>query len=126
MVLWHYGRCAEYLKDKNVMESVSDRIEVLAELYSKERAEESLHKSKALRYRKELAALAPHKVGEVIEFDNGRKAVVREVLVSVDRGVRFDYRFHPITKDGKLSKHGCNYPRNYKWTGEVVDLKSMI
>lgn len=97
---------------------------------------------------KELAGLAPHKVGDVIKwveyrkkrvggtFYNPiyqdlppivRKAVVICVHASVwqwkdkEPDLKYNYDFIPIKKDGGVSQNQC-YPSNYEWTDEVYDL----
>lgn len=98
---------------------------------------------------KELAALAPHKVGEIVKWNESqiknlgsslhpnyvtlppveKKAVVTGVEASVwkwkDNDVTLNYRyeFRPIKKDGVVSVNQC-YPNKdiIEWTGEFYDL----
>ena len=102
------------------------------------------NRTKALE---ELAAVAPHKVGEIVKWTECTRknigtawnpeivelppvekiAVVSRVSANVwayGNHITLDYRyeFSPLKKDGCISKNGC-YPRKgFVWTGEIYDL----
>lgn len=93
---------------------------------------------------KELASLAPHKVGEIVKWTEHKRknigswlhpnflelppvenrAVVTKVIADVwkwenkDVTLNYNYEFNLIKKDGGISKQNCS-PTNYMWTGEV-------
>lgn len=95
--------------------------------------------------KKALCTLAPHKVGEIVNWtehrykdvgtichpkwvdlgDIERKAVLVRVESSPHRTYEgaishsYKYVFHPITKDGRISKNGCYFGDDYEWTGEI-------
>lgn len=98
---------------------------------------------------KELAALAPHKVGEIVKWTEHKrknlgttwhpnfvdlppvekKAVVSRVEVDVwkwkdnEPTLRYKYEFSPIKKDGGVSLNQCRPNKDaIEWTGEVYDL----
>ena len=106
-------------------------------------------KSNKLNALKELAALAPHKVGEVVKWtENKRKnmgtswhpnfvdlppvekkvVVVRVVaavwhLTDSEPTLYYIYEFRPFKKDGGVSLNQC-YPNKdiIEWTGDIYDL----
>ena len=111
-------------------------------------AEEEAKKNR-LNALKELATLAPHKVGEVIKWTEHKrknigtmfhpnfvdlppvekKAVVARVEADVwkwkdnDATLYYKYEFRPFKKDGGISSNQC-YPNKdiIEWTGEMYDL----
>lgn len=113
------------------------------------KAEEEAKRNR-LNALKELAALAPHKVGEVIKWTEykrknvgtwinpksedlppvEKKAVVTSVtadvwcfMTDIEPSLHYKYEFSPIKKDGGVSLNQC-YPNKdaIEWTGEVYDL----
>lgn len=111
-------------------------------------AEEQARRNK-LNVLKELAALAPHKVGEVVKWTERirknlgtmwnpnyvdlppieKKAVISSVEAVVwqqkdnDATLTYRYEFRPIKKGGGVSLNQC-YPNKdiIEWTGEIYDL----
>ena len=94
---------------------------------------------------KKIALLAPHKVGEVIEWvvparqknvgstfnpkwldvpERKEMAVLTEIEVNfwIKDNISYDYKFSKFKKDGGVSQSRV-YPRgNYTWTGEKVEI----
>lgn len=121
----------------------------LAEKYMALTEEAKAAKERANDTLRELANLAPHKIGEIIRWtETGRtkshgtlwNRVYEElpdkerfaVLVSIEvqtyflsrklennSEILYNYSFHEIKKDGGVSKNVCNPWRNYQWTGEI-------
>lgn len=111
------------------------------------KAEEEAKKNR-LNALKELAALAPHKVGEIVKWKEykrknlgtwmhpnfvdlppvEKKAVVASVTANIwqwedsDAKLTYKYEFRHIKKDGGLSLNQC-YPNNdnVEWTGEIYN-----
>lgn len=105
-------------------------------------------KSNSLNVLKELAALAPHKVGEVVKWTEHKiknlgttwkpnivnlppvekKAVVVSIKADIwqwkdnDATLTYNYEFRPIKKDGGVSSNSC-YPNKdiIEWTGEIYN-----
>lgn len=96
----------------------------------------------------ELIALAPHKIGEIIEWtetnrkrnegtswmprykslpDAHREAVLTRVSISEfllgmtsdDDDIRYIYEFSPIKKDGDVSANSCHPQKDFTWTGII-------
>ena len=116
-------------------------------LFCKKAEEEA--RSSRLNVLKELAALAPHKVGEIVKWTEHKrknlgtawhpnfvdlppvekKAVVVRVEVDVwqwkdgDVTLTYKYEFKPFKKGGCVSLNQC-YPDKdiIEWTGEIYDL----
>lgn len=117
----------------------------LVETYFKYKDLEAENKRLAIETKKALSTLAPHKVGEIVKWtehrhknvgtiyhpktvdlgDRERKAVLVRVESLPDRTLKgaisldYHYEFHPITKDGSISKNGCYVRGEYEWTGEI-------
>ena len=113
-----------------------------------EKAEKEAKRNR-LNTLKELAVLAPHKVGEIVKWTESqiknlgsswhpnfvtlppieRKAVVSNVEASVwqwknnDVTLNYRYEFKPIKKDGGVSANNCHPNKDIiEWTGEFYDL----
>lgn len=102
---------------------------------------------KSLDVLKELSALAPHKVGEIIKWTENkvrrvggsdwrpvykelppveRKAVLKTVKADIyiwhttgGYDFKYIYEFYPIKKDGTISQQSCHPNSNYEWTDET-------
>ena len=112
------------------------------------KAEEEARRNR-LNALKELATLAPHKVGEVVKWVEhkrknigtmwnpnfvdlppvDKKAVVARVEADVwkwkdgDTTLDYKYELRPIKKDGGVSSNQCHPNKDIiEWTGKVYDL----
>ena len=111
------------------------------------KAEEDARRNR-LNVLKELAALAPHKVGEVVKWiEHKRKnlgsiwnpnyvdlppvenrAVVASIKADVwqwkdgNATLTYNYDFRPIKKDGGVSLNSCHPHKEVEWTGEIYNL----
>ena len=111
------------------------------------KAEEEAKRNR-LNALKELATLAPHKVGEVVKWTEHKrknigtmwhpnfvdlppvekKAVVTRVEADVwqwkdnEPTLHYKYEFRPFKKDGGVSLNQCYPNKDIEWTGETYDL----
>ena len=119
----------------------------LSEKYLGFKEAEDIARKNGIQVLRELSALAPHKVGEIIKWTEEKrklvsgtiwrpvyeklppiekKAVLTVVKASVHKwldnnvSIRYEYQFSLIKKDGSVNQNGC-HPNNYEWTGEVHD-----
>ena len=119
---------------------MTDKEKELLQEYNLYKEAENEARRNAEDVKQRLAALAPHKVGEIIKWtetnrikrvglwnpkveklpDKERVAVLTRVDVWIyQNDVSYNYDFSPINKDGSISVNHC-YPRSdYEWTGEI-------
>ena len=122
---------------------------ILVEKYLDCKKAEEEAKRNRLNALEELAALAPHKVGEIVKWTEHKrknigttwhpnfvdlppvekKAVVARVKVDVwqwkdnELKLTYNYEFRPTKKDGGVSLNQCcPNMKDIEWTGEIYDL----